>query len=218
MGGKKIIMTYAQFLEWFGYLASIIVLISLSMSSIVKLRWLNLLGASLFSTYGFLIHALPVGLLNLTIALIDVYFLFKMYTEKEYLKILEIDSKSLYLQYFLNFYEKDIKKFFPDFIFNPDEDTVIFFVLRNLIPAGLFIGKKKNNTTLYVELDYVIPEYRDLKIGNYIFIENKEYFANKGFSKVIAYSTNEFHDKYLKKMGFKEKLKIENNIYFVRNI
>ena len=46
-------------LEIMGYTASIIVFFSLLMSSIIKLRWYNLLGASLFSLYGFLIGALP---------------------------------------------------------------------------------------------------------------------------------------------------------------
>ena len=38
-------------LEWLGYAASVIVLVSLSMASIVKLRWYNMLGAALFSLW-----------------------------------------------------------------------------------------------------------------------------------------------------------------------
>lgn len=69
-----------DWLEWLGYLASLIVLISLLMSSIVKLRWINLIGSALFSLYGFLIGALPVGIMNLGIVLINIYYLVKLYS------------------------------------------------------------------------------------------------------------------------------------------
>ncbi|MFW6213587.1 MAG: hypothetical protein ACOC8L_11865, partial [Spirochaetota bacterium] len=58
-------------LEWFGYAASVVILISLTMSSIVKLRWINLAGAVMFAAYGYLIGSIPTGSLNLGIALID---------------------------------------------------------------------------------------------------------------------------------------------------
>lgn len=73
-----------NWLEWLGYLASLLVLISLLMNSIIKLRWINLLGSSIFSFYGFLIAALPVGFMNLGIVLINIYHLVKIYRSKEY--------------------------------------------------------------------------------------------------------------------------------------
>ena len=51
-------------LEIIGYVASAIIAVSLSFSSIVKFRWTNLAGAASFATYGFLIGAIPVGILN----------------------------------------------------------------------------------------------------------------------------------------------------------
>ena len=51
-------------IEILDYVASVVVALSLSMSSIVRLRWLNMGGAALFSTYGFLIGAMPVALLK----------------------------------------------------------------------------------------------------------------------------------------------------------
>ncbi|BAJ03631.1 YgjV family protein [Shewanella violacea] len=65
--------------EWVGYLASVVVAISLMMSNIKKLRWWNLIGAALFVAYGLAIDALPVALVNFFIVLIDAYYLVKMY-------------------------------------------------------------------------------------------------------------------------------------------
>jgi len=74
-------MESATIWEWVGYLASIVVAISLMMSNIKKLRWWNLIGAALFVAYGVAIDAYPVALVNFFIVLIDIYYLVKLYRE-----------------------------------------------------------------------------------------------------------------------------------------
>lgn len=193
-----------NWLEWLGYLASVVVLISLLMSSIIKLRWINLVGSSLFSLYGFLIGALPVGFMNFGIACINIYYLIKMYNTKEYFKILPIQNDSKYFNYFLDFYKNEIGKYSDKTEFKVNESDVSFYILRNMVPAGIFIANKYNENTLNVELDFVIPEYRDFKIGKFVFENNKNLFKDKGYSNFISFSTKEDHITYLKKMGFVE--------------
>lgn len=101
-------------LQWIGYLASGIIALSMTMNSILKFRWINLAGALTFSTYGFLIGALPVGFLNAFIACVDIYYLYTIYSKKEVFEILEVRADNRYLLRFLKFHEKDIQKFFPD--------------------------------------------------------------------------------------------------------
>lgn len=197
-------MANINLIEWIGYAASVLVAISLLMSSIIKLRWYNLIGSLLFSIYGFAIGAFPVGIINSFIIIVNIYYLFKYYSEKEAFKILEISGNDSYLINFFSHYDKEIKKFFPDFKLDFDEHVVAFTVLRNMVPAGIFVGKRINNDTLFIDLDFVTPEYRDLKIGNYIFVENKKYFLDKGFKRFSTFTSNEIHYKYLKKMGFIE--------------
>ncbi|MCL1065958.1 YgjV family protein [Shewanella olleyana] len=76
-------MEAATIWEWVGYLASVVVAISLMMSNIKKLRWWNLIGAALFVAYGLAIGAIPVALVNFFIVLIDIYYLVKLYREPE---------------------------------------------------------------------------------------------------------------------------------------
>lgn len=206
-----------NWLEWLGYLASLIVLISLLMSSIIKLRWINLVGSGLFSLYGFLIGALPVGFMNLGIAGINIYYLIKMYGSKEFFKILPIEGNSQYFNYFLDFYKKGIENYANTSHFNINDSDVSFYILRNMVPAGIFIGSRYKEDTLNVELDFVIPEYRDFKIGTYVFENNKDYFLGKGYSKFISFSSKDDHIKYLKKMGFEESIENGNNC-FVKSI
>lgn len=193
-----------QVLNWIGYIASLIVLISLLMSSIKKLRWINLVGSLLFGTYGFLIGSLPTGLMNVGIAVINIYYLSKIYLSKDYFKLQPITNDSEFLTSFLKFYQDDINKFIKlDNIYISGSD-VRLYVLRNMTPAGLFSGNKYDTETLNIELDYAIPQYRDFKMGQFVFEENKDYFKELGYNRFITFTEEPSHMKYLKKMGFNE--------------
>ena len=191
--------------EWIGYIASFIVLISLLMSSIKKLRWINLFGAILFGFYGFLIiKSIPTGFMNLGIVIIDAYYLIKIYKSKDYFKLQPITKDSEFLSSFLDFYQEDINKFIPLDKIHISGSDVKLYVLRNMTPAALFSGNKLDKDTLIIELDYAIPQYRDFKIGAFVFEDNKDYFKKLGFKKFVTFSEKLVHINYLKKMGFVE--------------
>lgn len=194
----------AQVLEWVGYIASVIIAISLAVSSIVKFRWLNLVGALGFSIYGFLIGAIPVGVLNGIIALVDVYYLFQIYGRKDVFETLEIRPENYYLIRFLEYHNNEIQKFFPGFEYKPDMNTVSFFILRNMAVAGLFLAHREEGNVLKVGLDYVIPEYRDFKNGKYVYLRLRDRFIKAGFTKVVTEGNSIEYIKYLEKLGFKE--------------
>lgn len=209
-----------SYLEWLGYSASFIIVISLLMSSIIKLRWVNLAGAVMFCIYGFMIGSIPVCASNAIIGAIDIYYLFKIYTEKEYFRVLEIKKGDLYLKHFLAYYKNDIKYFFPDFNFNccEDENTVSFYILRNMITAGVFMGTKTEDGSLMVIMDFAVPEYRDFKIGSYIYGENEKYFAHLGYKSFCAETRTEKHQTYLVKMGFSLRAEMDNKRLYVKPI
>lgn len=68
-------------IEWLGYLGSVLVAISLLMTSIIKLRIINMMGAICFAVYGFTIHAMPVAVINSVIIVINIYFLSRMFLQ-----------------------------------------------------------------------------------------------------------------------------------------
>jgi hypothetical protein len=190
---------------WFeiiGYIASILIAISLMMSSILRLRIINLIGSAFFSVYGLLIHAYPVAAVNFFIVLIDIYYLYQMLSTKEYFTLLEVRPDSAYLLRFLAFYEKDIQKFLPGFRYDPQRAGLVLFVLRNLVPAGVVIGQLRPDARLLVDLDFVIPGYRDFKAGDYIFRRHSETFLERGIREVYSRAGNPAHESYLRRMGF----------------
>lgn len=189
-------------LEWIGYTASVIIALSMALNSIVKFRWVNLTGALLFSIYGFLIGALPVGILNGIIVVTDLYYLIRIYSQKDTFAILEIRPDNKYLLRFLDYHSKDIQKYFPNFSYSPDENTISFFVLRNMVVAGVFVARKVADRTLEVQLDYVLPEYRDFKNGRFVYSWLVQNFTEHGFARVWAKAETEKHRNYLLKVGF----------------
>lgn len=193
-----------EVLQWIGYVASIIIAISMTMSSIVKFRWINMVGALSFSVYGFMIGALPVGILNGFIVLVDIYYLVEIYGKKEVFEILEIRPENRYLIRFIEYHNVEIQKFFPGFSYKPDMNTVSFFILRNMAVAGLYLAHREDGNVLKVGLDYVIPDYRDFKNGKYVYLRLKDKFIEQGFTKVMTEGNSIEYIKYLEKLGFKE--------------
>ena len=51
-------------LEFIGYAASVLIAVSLTMRSVLRLRIINLFGSSCFVAYGILIQAYPVDVMN----------------------------------------------------------------------------------------------------------------------------------------------------------
>jgi len=185
-----------------GYAASVIIAVSMTMSSIVKFRLINLAGAFTFFSYGLFIESYPIVLLNAFIISVDIYYLFRIYTKKELFSIIEVRGGNNYLINFLKFHDKEIQKFFPGFQYKPELNTVSFFILRNMAVAGVFFAHKEGNSSLKVGLDYVIPEYRDYKNAKFVYHRLKGKFIEMGIKRIIVLPQTFDHVKYLRKVGF----------------
>lgn len=192
-------------LQIIGYAASAIIAVSMTLNSIVKFRWVNLAGAATFTVYGILINALPVAFLNGFIVLTDIYYLTRIYLKKELFTTLEVRGSNKYLLSFLEFYNKDIQKFFPGFKYKADLNTVSFFILRNMNVAGIFLGHKIDKKTLKVGLDFVVPQYRDYKNAKFVYKRLRNKFIDEGIEQVIVFPQSANHIQYLKKIGFEKQ-------------
>ena len=88
---------------------------------------------------------------------------------------------------------------------------MIIFVLRDLVPAGLFIGERGEQGEFRVFLDFVIPSYRDFKIGQYLYHQS-QFFQQHRIRKLTSTPQNGDHAKYLKRMGFQQETNEEGNL------
>lgn len=199
--------------ELIGYLASILIAISLTMRSILRLRLINLLGAAFFTVYGLLIPAYPVAFLNGLIVAINLYYLNEMRRSEDYFTLLQSRHDAAYLKMFLEFYAEDIRKFFPHFDLAPSEGNLVWFVLRDLVPVGLFVAEDKGHGGLFVVLDYVIPGYRDLRPGEFLYEGQADRFEELGVSFLETIPQTKAQREYVERMGFLPVLAQGEEVY-----
>ncbi len=195
----------------YGYLGSVLVAVSLMMNSIVRLRWINLFGAAVFSSYGLMIAAYPVFVLNGFIVLVDIYYLVQMGRKSDYFELLTVDAgNSPFLKLFLDWYGEDIRTFFPGYTKPEEKGDECIFILRNLMPVGLFIYRRNENIA-DIQVDYVIPQYRDLKNAHFLYRNRHIQLADTGISEFRVQTEVERHRTYLRKVGFQSAGKNAGN-------
>jgi hypothetical protein len=189
--------------EWIGYAGSLLIAASLLMNNIWKLRWINLAGALLFIVYGLCLRSYPVLLLNAFIAGADAYYLYRISTRRDYFSLVRIaPDRSAIRDEFLKYYRADIARHFPEFDWSRLDQPQSIFVLRNLLPVGLFVYEPQSDGVVNIALDYVIPDYRDLKNARFFYAANHAALREEGFRMFAARSGVKAHQRYLRKIGF----------------
>lgn len=201
-----------------GYLASVLLGISLMMNDDLKFRWVNAFGCLFFIIYGFMISAFPIVLTNAFLLLINVYYLVKIYRTTEDLELMEFKGDEKLIHKFLGFYKKDIHHFFPGYVYEPNEKNIRFVVLRDLVIANIFIAELKEDGTAVIKLNYTVPKYRDYKISAFIFNKENKFLSEKGVKRIVYESVaNKKYRKLLKKMNFKI-ITTNGTNHFIREI
>lgn len=199
--------------EIFGYCASALIAFSLTRDSIVRLRWYNLFGASSFCIYGIIIGASPVAFLNGFIAITNVVYLRKMLMQAEqHFSVLEVSMPSNYVDFFLDYHRQDIEFHFPRFFKKMQQkDRRFYFMMENTEVAGLLSGYPDENNNFIVDFDFVIPAYRDCRIGHFVLGQGQRLKKQFGYGNVFAKADSLKHENYLVQLGFSPE---KNGIWF----
>ena len=190
--------------EIIGYVASCLLLLAMMMTSVVKLRILNTIGCILYIVYGLFIGSYPVALMNAAIACVNIVHICRSLFSKHTFELLGIKNDDSLVAPFINHYKTDIERNFPEFTFSDRPYTCSYVIVRNMNIAGIFLATDMGGGNLLVELDYVIPMYRDFKVGGFLFNTHRDLFKNKGIKKIVALSGTPYHTHYLKRVGFEE--------------
>jgi hypothetical protein len=189
--------------EIIGWTGSVLVIVSLMQRSIFKLRLIGLGAAGAFLVYGLLIGAYPIAIVNVVVIGVHLYFLRKLTVHpEEVFSTLEVYPESRYLAYFLEFYADEISQFQPEFSYDPGGDHWASFLLRGHVPAGLVIARPCQDGSLAIELDFVTPEYRDFKLGEFLYSEASGLFTDLDCTQAWSPPGSSDHARYLERVGF----------------
>jgi hypothetical protein len=196
-----------QITPYFGYLASICLIIALLVNNDLKFRWFNTLGNIFFITYAIILQAFPVLLTNLILLGINVFYLIKVYFRTEDFDLMEFKGDEKLAVKFLHFYEKDISGYFPNFHQDLFKMNLNFVVTRDLVIANIFSATVLENGDAEVALNYTLQKYRDYKVGKFIFEKERDYLVAKGVKRIVYTNIeNRNHQKFLEVMGFKKDM------------
>lgn len=202
-------MDKTMLLELFGYVGSVLVVVSLLMTSVIKLRVLNMAGSIISGTYAMIIDSFPLALMNGCLIIINVYNLYKLLNSKQEYELIETKAEDTFTSYFLDHYRTDIEKYFPEFRFDLSEMNTAYLMCCNADPAGILLGRYRTETEIEIALEYTTPMFRDCSAGNYLYAE----LAKRGIKKLYFKNPGEKHKEYLLKMGYHDSGEIyEKNV------
>lgn len=185
------------YLELFGYLGTALVLISMMMTSVVKLRIFNLAGSVISMIYALCTGTWPVVLLNFGLAGIQVAQLLRLRKTKVSFTHVEAGAEDKLLLHFLESCREDIDIYFPGYQYMPGGEKQVHMVYDGMEAVGVLVGTAEGKT-FRAELDYVTRKYRDCSIAAFLLANLKE----AGYEAVEEPKVSQEHDQYLVKMGF----------------
>ena len=198
---------YPIIIETIGYVASILLAISLIVNNDLKFRWINAGGCLFFIIYGVFISAWPIIITNSFLLAINIFYLIKIYNSHEDFDLIEFQGTEKLVKKFLDFYSLDIHDYFPEFKHEINEEQINFVVLRDLVIANIFIAQLLPDGAAIIKLNYTVPKYRDYKVGTFIFKKDRMFLLSKGIKEIVYEKVaNKKHLHFLKRMGFQQSL------------
>lgn len=186
--------------ELVGYVASLLVVTSLAMTSVVRLRAVSLAGSAAFLVYGVSIGSVPIVATNIAIACLNTWFLWRELGGRRDLGAIVVPTDSPFLLDFLHHHRTEVRHFQPEY--DPAVAPGFALVLtRDGMPAGVVLGER-DGSTLDITLDFVLRAYRDSRLGHWLYGPGARVFRPAGFSQLTTQEGHESHRSYLLRVGF----------------
>lgn len=192
-------MDFWSIIGWGG---SALVVVSLLQTRILRLRLLNFVGCIVLVAFNLVIGVWPMVGMNAVLAVINVVQLYRLLRHRhdtsEY-AVLQVGAGDAYLKHVLDAHAKDISRFNPDF--SVPTAPYAFLVQRGERTVGVVLAHDAGEGRAQIDLDYVLPEYRDFTPGEFVY-RRSDVFTDHGFRQVVAPRRMRESASYLDKLGF----------------
>ena len=188
------------YLEIFGYVGTALVICSMMMTSLLKLRIINISGSLISMIYSFICHAYPVAVMNFCLVLINAYHAIRGACRRERFGHLVLSVNDPTVRYFWELYGADIEQLLPGRRLEAHPDAEVHMIYVGSEAVGMFVGKECAER-YQIEMAYVIPRRRDAALGDFWMQRIKE----RGICTLTAPTGAKEHNRYLLRMGFAEQ-------------
>lgn len=200
-------------LDALGWAGSAVLILSLSLSNVLRFRSLNLMASLMLVAFNALLGIWPMVAMNGVIAGINIWYLVRLLRtrddERTY-EVIGVDPRSEHLAHLLRVHTADIERHNPGFdlteLLRREEPPGVcrlcaFLVLRGDETVGIVILCDGGDGVARVELDYVTARFRDFSVGTFVYRHDGR-LAGHGLRRVLASRRMADHADYFSRVGF----------------
>lgn len=191
--------------EAFGWLGSILVVVSLMLSNLRRFRTVNLAGSVIATIYNTAIEIWPFAAMNGAIALINIYWLIRLHRDRfvsQRYAALRADVSDDSVQHTLREHAAEIATFYPRFDGSAgDEGRHAFLIATGDVTAGLIVLRRTGADSAEVELDFVTRAYRDYSPGEFVY-RDSQLMPDLGLARLVVPRGTIGDDRHFRRAGF----------------
>ncbi|MDO5504359.1 MAG: hypothetical protein Q4G67_14425 [Actinomycetia bacterium] len=178
-----------------GWAGSALLVFSLLQARVLRLRVLNTIACIVLIFFNFVIEVWPMVAMNVTLAIINIYFIVKLLREQHddaVFQVIEVEEDDGYLGHFVRTHREEIGHFFPRFFdsvttgdgeIDARDDRTAYLIVSGDETVGAVVARDAGEGVAQVELDYVTPRYRDFTPGEFVY-RRSGLFRQRGFTAV----------------------------------
>lgn len=188
------------YVEIFGYIGTVFVIISLMMTSLPKLRVFNTCGCIATVVYSLYYGAWAVVVMNACLIVINLSHLIIESRRPTVRSYYRVRSDEAAVSVFMSTHAKDIAGYSPAL-----ESTVYSGAEVNMIyssgEATGIVVTEQDGDQLRLLGEYSVPKHRSAATGRFLL----ESLKGQGAGEVLATPVSEKQEKYLSRLGFEKK-------------
>lgn len=196
-------MTWVDGLGW---ASSLLLIVSLMQGGMWRFRVLNFVASVGLVAFNTILGIWPNVALNLAGAAINAFHVVRLARTRRggnVFDVVEVDRDDRYLLWLLERHANDIERRNPGFA---RRDAVAarlaFLVTRDTDTAGVVLLSELGNGTARVELDYVLPRFRDCTPGEAVYGRSGP-LAVRGVTRIVADHRRVDGAAYFRRLGFR---------------
>ncbi|MFC3689523.1 hypothetical protein [Aquipuribacter hungaricus] len=206
-------MDSSAWLDALGWVGSAVLVLSLTLSNVLRFRALNLLASLVLTVFNAALGVWPMVAMNAAIVGINGFHLVRLLRTRDDARTYEVvavDPRSEYLAHLLRVHAADVERHNPGFdlgeVLAREEPggcrVAAFLVLRGDETVGVVVLCDGGDGVARVELDYVTARFRDLSVGTFVYRGDGR-LAQLGVHRLLAGRRMADREHYFTRVGFR---------------
>jgi len=215
-------------LDALGWAGSALLILSLSLSNVLRFRALNLVASLALTAFNTALGIWPMVAMNGIIAGINVWYLWRLLRTRDdesTYEVVAVDPRSEYLAHLLRVHGPDVERHNPGFdlaeVLRREDPpgacrVCAFLVLRGDETVGVVVLCDGGDGAARVELDYVTARFRDFSVGTLVYRDHGR-LASQGLHRLLASRRMADRASYFTAVGFHREA-VEGQDELVRDV